>query len=189
MPRARCTFLYLWSRFYMGLSSLGVASCLSLPDNPPPSTSFNSINVCLLIHGAESKPKPDIWSLESMAETSDVKTKKKKISRSQWIWHSNCKKKKKDSSRPHLFCSLDLEVRLCDLLSEWLLCIPKPGFTNREPCSVKLPSDAVLTKQWLRDQYPWRLNHLCKQEQHSLPTPKALWHNRLLDCAHNCSRG
>lgn len=103
----------------MGLSSLGVASCLSLPDNPPPSTSFNSINVCLLIHGAESKPKPDIWSLESLAETSDVKKKKKKTS----VGASESdtvivKKKKKDSSRPHLFCSLDLEVRLCDLLSE-----------------------------------------------------------------------
>lgn len=102
----------------MGLSSLGVASCLSLPDNPPPSTSFNSINVCLLIHGAESKPKPDIWSLESLAETSDVKKKKKTSVGASESDTVIVKKKKKDSSRPHLFCSLDLEVRLCDLLSE-----------------------------------------------------------------------
>lgn len=37
-------------------------------------------------------------------------------------------------------------------------------FTHMVLCSVKLPSDVALSEQWLSEQSPWGLSHLCKQE-------------------------
>lgn len=38
------------------------------------------------------------------------------------------------------------------------------AFTHTVLCSVKLPSDVVLSEQWLSERSPWGLSHLCRQE-------------------------